>query len=113
MSALSVKQKCLAPWMSSCAGHVKPHQIGVIITNCSAFIPTPSMTNLIINRYKLHVVVKSFNDASMGWRFDGLLAFDLGSASCHPNKYSLILNIESLTRSNMRTRGPCWSPIAS
>ncbi|MCO5573584.1 hypothetical protein L7F22_027356 [Adiantum nelumboides] len=55
---------------------VKPHEIGVIVTNCSVFSPTPSMTTMIVNKYKLPVDVKSFNLSGMGCSA-GLLALDL------------------------------------
>lgn len=79
---------------------VKPHEIGVLITNCSVFSPTPSMTSIIMNKYKFPVDVKSFNLAGMGCSA-GLLALDLAKRVllAHPNKYALILSTENLTRS--------------
>ncbi|MCO5588849.1 hypothetical protein L7F22_042809 [Adiantum nelumboides] len=79
---------------------VKPHEIGVIVTNCSVFSPTPSMTTMIINKYKLPVDVKSFNISGMGCSA-GLLALDLAKRVllAHPNKYALVLSTENLTRS--------------
>ncbi|KAI5061480.1 hypothetical protein GOP47_0023985 [Adiantum capillus-veneris] len=76
------------------------HDIGVIVTNCSVFSPTPSMTSMIINKYKLPVDVKSFNLAGMGCSA-GLLALDLAKRVllAHPNKYALVLSTENLTRS--------------
>ncbi|MCO5571698.1 hypothetical protein L7F22_025445 [Adiantum nelumboides] len=79
---------------------VKPHEIGVIVTNCSVFSPTPSMTTMIVNKYKLPVDVKSFNLSGMGCSA-GLLALDLAKRVliAHPNKYALVLSTENLTRS--------------
>ncbi|MCO5571696.1 hypothetical protein L7F22_025443 [Adiantum nelumboides] len=79
---------------------VKPHEIGVIVTNCSVFSPTPSMTTMIVNKYKLPIDVKSFNLSGMGCSA-GLLALDLAKRVllAHPSKYALVLSTENLTRS--------------
>ncbi|KAH7282473.1 hypothetical protein KP509_35G031800 [Ceratopteris richardii] len=80
--------------------NVKPHQIGVVVSNCSAFSPTPSMTSMIINKYKLPVDVKSYTLAGMGCSV-GPLALDLAKRvlTIHRNKYALIVSTENLTRS--------------
>ncbi|KAI5056049.1 hypothetical protein GOP47_0029570 [Adiantum capillus-veneris] len=80
---------------------MKPHEIGVIVSNCSDFSPTPSMTNIIINKYKLPTDVKSFNLVGMGCSV-GLLALDLAKKVllAHPNKYALVLSTENLTGSS-------------
>ncbi|KAH7288645.1 hypothetical protein KP509_31G035200 [Ceratopteris richardii] len=79
--------------------NVKMEDIGVLVTNCSAFSPTPSMSSMIINKYKLPVDVKSFTLSGMGCSV-GPLALDLAKRvlQCNPNKYALVLSTENLTR---------------
>lgn len=34
--------------------NLKPSDIDILIANCSLFNPTPSITSMIINKYKVH-----------------------------------------------------------
>jgi hypothetical protein len=45
---------------------VKPSQIGVLIVNCSLFVPTPSWCAHIMNHFKMGSNVLSFNLGGMG-----------------------------------------------
>lgn len=50
--------------------------IGIIITNCSIFNPTPSLSDMVVNHYKFKQDVVSYNLSGMGCSA-GLLAIDL------------------------------------
>ncbi|KAL3578500.1 hypothetical protein D5086_020004 [Populus alba] len=40
---------------------LKPKDIDILIVNCSLFSPTPSLSAMVINKYKLRSNIKSFN----------------------------------------------------
>ncbi|KAI3441295.1 3-ketoacyl-CoA synthase [Psidium guajava] len=46
--------------------NVKPKDIGILVVNCSLFNPTPSLSAMIVNKYKLRGNIKSFNLGGMG-----------------------------------------------
>jgi 3-ketoacyl-CoA synthase len=45
---------------------VKPKDIGVLVVNCSLFNPTPSLSAMIVNKYKMRGNICSFNLGGMG-----------------------------------------------
>lgn len=45
---------------------VKPHEIGILIVNCSLFNPTPSLSSMIVNKFKMRSDIQSYNLAGMG-----------------------------------------------
>nr|DAD45075.1 TPA_asm: hypothetical protein HUJ06_003305 [Nelumbo nucifera] len=47
---------------------MKPKDIGILVVNCSLFNPTPSLSAMIINKYKLRGNIRSFNLGGMGCR---------------------------------------------
>ncbi|KAL1205500.1 3-ketoacyl-CoA synthase 17 [Cardamine amara subsp. amara] len=57
---------------------INPREIGVLVVNCSLFNPTPSLSAMIVNKYKLRGNVKSFNLGGMGCSA-GVIAIDLAS----------------------------------
>ncbi|EFJ29634.1 hypothetical protein SELMODRAFT_91671 [Selaginella moellendorffii] len=79
--------------------HVKPKDIGMLIVNCSLFNPTPSLSAMIVNHYKLRGNIKSFNLAGMGCSA-GLISVDLAKdlLRVHPNSCALIVSTENITQ---------------
>ncbi|KAM0035470.1 putative very-long-chain 3-oxoacyl-CoA synthase [Helianthus debilis subsp. tardiflorus] len=55
---------------------IKPKDIGILVVNCSLFNPTPSLSSMIVNKYKLRSNIKSFNLGGMGCSA-GVIAIDL------------------------------------
>lgn len=55
---------------------VKAKDIGILIVNCSLFNPTPSLSAMIVNHYKLRGNILSYNLAGMGCSA-GLISIDL------------------------------------
>ncbi|CAM0876703.1 unnamed protein product [Alopecurus aequalis] len=45
---------------------ISPGAIDILVTNCTAFNPTPSMADVIINRYKLREDIRSVHLSGMG-----------------------------------------------
>ncbi|KAL6548352.1 3-ketoacyl-CoA synthase 20 [Orobanche gracilis] len=74
---------------------VKPRDIGVVVVNISLFNPTPSLSSMIINRYKLRGDVVSCNLGGMGCSA-GLISIDLAKRLLlvQPNTYALVMSLE-------------------
>lgn len=77
---------------------VDPKDIDILIVNCSLFAPTPSISAMVVNRYKLRSNVKSFNLSGMGCSA-GLISIDLARhlLHIHPDSNALIVSTEIIT----------------
>ncbi|KAJ6988034.1 hypothetical protein NC653_021077 [Populus alba x Populus x berolinensis] len=71
---------------------IKPKDIDILIVNCSLFSPTPSLSAMIINKYKLRSNIKSFNLSGMGCSA-GLISIDLARdlLQVHPNANAVVV----------------------
>ncbi|RZC72974.1 hypothetical protein C5167_048457 [Papaver somniferum] len=80
------------------ATNAKPQEIGILVVNCSLFNPTPSLSDVIINKYKLQSNIKSFDLGGMGCSA-GVIAVDLakGLLQVHQNTCAIVLSTENLT----------------
>ena len=72
--------------------------IDIVITNCSLFNPTPSMSAMLINMYKLKQTVKNYSLAGMGCSA-GLVSIDLARdlLQVYKNINILVFSTENLT----------------
>lgn len=77
---------------------VKPKDIGILIVNCSLFNPTPSLSAMVVNHYKLRGNILSYNLGGMGCSA-GLISIDLAKQmlQVHPNSYALVVSMENIT----------------
>ncbi|KAI4316286.1 hypothetical protein L6164_024281 [Bauhinia variegata] len=77
---------------------MKPKDIGILIVNCSLFNPTPSLSAMVINHYKLRGNILSYNLGGMGCSA-GLISIDLAKdlLQVHPNSYALVISMENIT----------------
>ncbi|KAL2516923.1 3-ketoacyl-CoA synthase 11 [Abeliophyllum distichum] len=77
---------------------LKPKDIGILIVNCSLFNPTPSLSAMVINHYKLRGNIISYNLGGMGCSA-GLISIDLAKnlLQVHPNTYALVVSMENIT----------------
>lgn len=78
---------------------LKPNDIGILIVNCSLFNPTPSLTSMIVNHYKLRTDIKSFNLGGMGCSA-GVISVDLAKqllVKANPNTYAVVVSTENIT----------------
>ncbi|BAF11320.1 3-ketoacyl-CoA synthase 6 [Oryza sativa Japonica Group] len=77
---------------------LKPKDIDILVVNCSLFSPTPSLSAMIINKYKLRSNIRSFNLSGMGCSA-GLISLDLARdmLQVHPNSNALVVSTEIIT----------------
>ncbi|XP_010274236.1 PREDICTED: 3-ketoacyl-CoA synthase 11-like [Nelumbo nucifera] len=77
---------------------VKPKDIGILVVNCSLFNPTPSLSAMLVNHYKLRGNVLSYNLGGMGCSA-GLISIDLAKRllQVQPNSYALVVSMENIT----------------
>ncbi|KAF6167273.1 hypothetical protein GIB67_043134 [Kingdonia uniflora] len=77
---------------------IKPKDIGILVVNCSLFNPTPSLSAMIVNHYKLRGNITSYNLGGMGCSA-GLISIDLAKdlLQVHPNSYALVVSTENIT----------------
>ncbi|KAG6493867.1 3-ketoacyl-CoA synthase 6-like [Zingiber officinale] len=77
---------------------LKPKDIDILVVNCSLFSPTPSLSAMVVNKYKLRSNILSFNLSGMGCSA-GLISIDLARdlLQAHPNSYALVVSTEIIT----------------
>lgn len=77
---------------------VKPKDIGILVVNCSLFNPTPSLSAMIINHYKMRGNVRSVSLAGMGCSA-GVISIDLAKdlLQVHRNSYAIVVSSENIT----------------
>ncbi|CAN0889427.1 3-ketoacyl-CoA synthase 1 [Linum grandiflorum] len=77
---------------------VEPKDVGILIVNCSLFNPTPSLSAMIVNHYKLRTDIKSYNLGGMGCSA-GLISINLAQdlLKANPNTYAVVLSTENIT----------------
>nr|AAL99199.1 putative fatty acid elongase [Tropaeolum majus] len=78
---------------------VKPNQIGVLVVNCGLFNPIPSLSSMIVNRYKMRGNVFSYNLGGMGCSA-GVISIDLAKdlLQVRPNSYALVVSLECISK---------------
>ncbi|MFS7981445.1 putative very-long-chain 3-oxoacyl-CoA synthase [Helianthus anomalus] len=74
---------------------VRPKDVGVLVVNCSIFNPTPSLSAMIINHYKMRGNILSFNLGGMGCSA-GIIAVDLARdmLQANPNNVAVVVSTE-------------------
>ncbi|XP_027181337.1 3-ketoacyl-CoA synthase 10 [Coffea eugenioides] len=74
---------------------IRPKDVGILVVNCSIFNPTPSLSAMIINHYKMRGNILSFNLGGMGCSA-GIISLDLARDMLHanPNSYAVVVSTE-------------------
>lgn len=74
---------------------IRPKDVGVLVVNCSIFNPTPSLSAMIINHYKMRGNILSFNLGGMGCSA-GIIGLDLARDMLqgNPNTYAVVVSTE-------------------
>ncbi|CAI9096217.1 OLC1v1032305C1 [Oldenlandia corymbosa var. corymbosa] len=77
---------------------LKPRDIDILIVNCSLFSPTPSLSAMVVNKYKLRSNIKSFNLSGMGCSA-GLISVNLARdlLQVHSNSNAVVVSTEIIT----------------
>ncbi|KAK8711392.1 hypothetical protein V6N13_146675 [Hibiscus sabdariffa] len=77
---------------------VKPKDIGILIVNSGVFNPTPSVSAMIVNHYKMRTDIKSYNLGGMGCSA-GLISIELAQnlLQAIPNMYAVVVSTENIT----------------
>ncbi|KQJ89024.1 3-ketoacyl-CoA synthase 6 [Brachypodium distachyon] len=76
-----------------------PDTVAVLVVNCSAFTPVPSLSDMIVNRYKLRSDVRSVNLSGMGCSA-GVISVGLAAGllqSLPDGAYALVVSTETIT----------------
>ncbi|XP_047333946.1 3-ketoacyl-CoA synthase 4-like [Impatiens glandulifera] len=78
---------------------IKPKDIGILVVNCSLFNPTPSLSSMIVNKYKFRGNIRSFNLGGMGCSA-GVIAVDLAKdlLQVHRNTHAVVVSTENITQ---------------
>eukprot|EP00250_Pteridium_aquilinum_P005595 c15667_g1_i2 orf=410-1990(+) len=78
---------------------VKPKDIGILVVNCSLFNPTPSLSAMIVNKYKLRGNIRSYNLGGMGCSA-GVISIDLAKdlLQVHGGNYAVVVSMENITQ---------------
>ncbi|KAK8925649.1 3-ketoacyl-CoA synthase 6 [Platanthera zijinensis] len=77
---------------------LKPNDIDILVVNCSLFSPAPSLSSMLINRYKFPGNIRSYNLSGMGCSA-GLISINLARdlLQIHPNSTALVVSTEIIT----------------
>ncbi|XP_076921097.1 3-ketoacyl-CoA synthase 4-like [Bidens hawaiensis] len=77
---------------------IKCEDVGILIVNCCIYNPEPSLTSMIVNRYKLRENIITYNLVGMGCSA-GLLAIGLAKnlLKVNQNTCTLIVSTDSMT----------------
>ncbi|ERN05573.1 hypothetical protein AMTRI_Chr12g267750 [Amborella trichopoda] len=79
---------------------VRPKDVGILVVNCSLFNPTPSLSAMIVNHYKMRGNILSFNLGGMGCSA-GIAALDLAQdmLQANPNNLAVVVSTEIVSYS--------------
>lgn len=79
---------------------IQPNEIDILIINCSLFNPTPSLSTMIVNHFKLKENIKSFSLGGMGCSA-GTISINMAEEllKSNPNSYAVVVSTEIITQS--------------
>ncbi|KAM3269544.1 3-ketoacyl-CoA synthase 6 [Capsicum chacoense] len=77
---------------------ITPRDIDILIVNCSLFSPTPSLSAMVVNKYRMRSNIKSFNLSGMGCSA-GLISIDLARdlLQVYPKSIAVVVSTEIIT----------------
>ena len=79
----------------------RPQDVGVLIVNCSLFCPTPSLSAMLVNRFRMRADVLSYNLGGMGCSAS-VIAVDLAKRLLRSpeqrNSLALVVSTENITQ---------------
>lgn len=77
---------------------VRPKDISVLVVNCSLFNPTPSLSAMIVNHYKMRGNILSYNLGGMGCSA-GIISVDLARdmLQANPGGCAVVVSAEAVS----------------
>ncbi|EFJ29917.1 hypothetical protein SELMODRAFT_231244 [Selaginella moellendorffii] len=77
---------------------IKAKEVGILIVNCSLFVPTPSLSAAIVRRFGMRGNIQSYNLGGMGCSA-GVIAVALARdlLQVHPETLAMVVSTESCT----------------
>lgn len=79
---------------------VPPSAVGALVLNCSGFCPAPSLTSIIVNRYRMSGDVRTYNLSGMGCS-SGSIGVDVASGVLRAHhgamEYAVVVSAEIIT----------------
>uniref|UniRef100_M8BBL5 3-ketoacyl-CoA synthase n=1 Tax=Aegilops tauschii TaxID=37682 RepID=M8BBL5_AEGTA len=85
---------------------ISPAAIDILVTNCSGFTPTPSFTDIIVNKYKLRGDIRNVNMSGMGCSA-GVISLDVARSllqAAPRGAHALVVSMEVLSTSRAKSR---------
>lgn len=79
---------------------LRPRDIDILVVNCSLFNPTPSLSAMIINKFKMRSNIESYNLGGMGCSA-GIISIGLAKrllGSLNRGGYALVVSTENITQ---------------
>ncbi|CAN4085248.1 unnamed protein product [Withania somnifera] len=75
-----------------------PHDVDVLIVNCSGFCPSPSLSSIVVNKFGMREDIKNYTISGMGCSASAL-AIDMAQniLKCHKNLIAVVLSTEILS----------------
>ncbi|XP_062080271.1 3-ketoacyl-CoA synthase 7-like [Humulus lupulus] len=75
-----------------------PRDIDILVTNCSLFCPTPSISSMVISKFGFRSDIRCFSLSGMGCSA-GILAISLAKdlLKVHKNSIALVLSMEAIS----------------
>lgn len=79
--------------------NLDPKSIDILVVNCSLFNPTPSLSAMLVNKYKMRSSVLTYNLSGMGCSA-GLIALDLAKdlLRVHRRATCVVVSTENITQ---------------
>ncbi len=77
----------------------KAQKVDILIVNCSLFNPTPSLSAMIVNKFKMRTNIMTYNLAGMGCSA-GVISIGLAEQllQVYPNSTALVVSTENITQ---------------
>ena len=79
--------------------NLDPKAVDLLVLNCSLFNPTPSLSAMIVNKYKMRSSVRTYNLSGMGCSA-GLISVDLAKdlLQVHRKATCIVISTENITQ---------------
>ncbi|KAG8094349.1 hypothetical protein GUJ93_ZPchr0012g19252 [Zizania palustris] len=87
---------------------VNPETIDILVTNCSAFNPTPSFADMVVNRFKLRADIRAVHVSGMGCSA-GMISVEVARnllQAAPRGAHALVVSTESMSSFGYTGRNP-------